>query len=388
MKILLAFHHVVNEDNHVVNKNKIHKPVTPTQQTVADLAGVSRETVSQILGGRTADRYNEETRRKVEEAASQLGYRPNRAARLIRGGKSGIIAVVNFGHSALQQKKVSQAVRSILEEGYEPVVYDVLWFADTGAGVCQRLLESHVEGVLLVHPTLRFTQKSLDQLLRAEIPVVAMGGSQLKGIVNYMSDKHQGFHDLTRYLLDMGYRRLLFLGNVEAGHRRYMKRCWHTRHAIQGIEEAIREYGTGYCAIELFSGQVKQDSQGFTKGKEAMQEVLKKGCLPEVVMCSNDAWAIGALTACAEADVRVPQDMAITGFENDPIGEVGLLPLTTMAHPGEEMAKCAVDSLFKQVRGQTKVDPLLHVLPCKLIVRRSCGAYLKKTSVSPALVCE
>lgn len=105
----------------------------------------------------------------------------------------------------------------------------------------------------------------------------------------------------------------------------------------------------------------------------------KRAHRPEAVACSNDDWALGALTACAEAGARVPADIALTGFDNILVGNYGAVPLTTVAQPIEQMTNKAVELLVKQVRGEKlSASEELVKMPCQLVVRHSCGAALRQ----------
>ncbi len=117
-------------------------------------------------------------------------------------------------------------------------------------------------------------------------------------------------------------------------------------------------------------------------GKAEMQRLLQRLNRPEAVVCTNDSWALGALSASSEAGLRVPQDIAIVGIDNDPVCEFTCPPLTTSAQPTEAIAKKAVEILFKQMRGEKLSESeWLIRLPCQLVVRQSCGASLRRNKM-------
>lgn len=354
----------------------------PTQAQIAAALQVSRSTVAAVLSNSPSARISREVAARVVQKASEMGYRPNRYSKIMRKGRSGIIGVIKFG--GLQQmptQKLMYAVRAIAEAGYEPVVHDCFWFADRGGSACEKMIDLRVEGVLLIHPNLFFTGKHLDILLKVGIPVVSMGGDHLQGIPRILSDKEKGFYELTRHLLGLGHRRLtLLLGKDSSDRKRTLS--WHYNKAKAGFKKAIHEQPGANGSIHvvhytLRAPQESADPTLYETGAQAMREILSQGTLPEAVLCSNDNWALGALTVCAEADIRVPDELAITGFENEPAGSVGLLPLTTVAHPVREIAQRAVDRLMGAVRERNDLEPTLDMIPGQLMVRRSCGAWLK-----------
>ncbi|HWL52057.1 MAG TPA: LacI family DNA-binding transcriptional regulator [Chthoniobacteraceae bacterium] len=349
-----------------------------TQHQIAARLGVSRSAVAAVLSNTPKGRISPALRESILATAREMGYVPNRHAQIMSKGKSGMIGIINFGlYEQLPQQKVQFAARALLKQRYEPVVSNVLWFADRGGAVCRRMVESRVEGVLLVHPTLQFTQKHLDILLDAGIPVVVLGGTNLKGVTKYMSDKEHGFYVLTSHLLDLGYRRLTVMLGRDSTEKKHIP-SWHARNAIAGFERALKEKaGPGVTgSVHLIHRTIGANLSPYEPGRLAMHEILQKATLPEAVLCSNDNWAMGALAACAAADLKVPEEIAITGFENEPLSQYGLLPLTTMAHPAREIAEKGVKDLLSLVRRESALEDRLVVLPCELVVRRSCGAHL------------
>jgi LacI family transcriptional regulator len=113
---------------------------------------------------------------------------------------------------------------------------------------------------------------------------------------------------------------------------------------------------------------------GYAPGQAAIRSLIESGERPEALLCSNDDMAIGAIAACVAAGLRVPEDIAITGFDNTTAGRYACPPLTTVAQPTEAVAKKAVELLLKQTRGETiSASEELVKLPCQLVVRQSCG---------------
>lgn len=351
-----------------------------TQASIAARLNISRSTVAAVLCDLPTARISPEVRQRVLDTAAEMGYVPNRYAQAMRKGRTGVIGILNFGTNlqvALQ--KLRLAVSAIHAEGYEAMVHDVFWFADRGNLACRRMMEARVEGVVLVQPNLWFTQKHLDSLLAAGIPVVGIGGYHLKKIPVVSRQTTQGFYELTRHLLRLGHRRLtLLLGKDSSENHRAPSA--HRVEAIAGFRRALREmHGKTDGTVHVFHHQLTSETEGmdaYLPGKFGMREILQKPVLPTAVLCGNDNWAMGALSACAEADVRVPRDIAITGYENEPVSAVGLLPLTTVAQPVKEITAWAMEKLFSAIRGQKKLREERVLMPIHLIVRRSCGATL------------
>lgn len=360
-----------------------------TQTEIARHLGISRSAVASVLSNSTSSRISPELRERILGAAQELGYVPNRFAQIMSKGRSGMIGVINFGgYEQLPHVKVEQAVCRILKEGYEPVVDNALWFADHGRAVCSRMIQMQVEGVALVHPPPAFTSAHLQTLLDAKIPVVGLGCG-LPGITRYLSDKERGFHLLTTHLLNAGYRRLTLMVGRDSTVRKNQL-SWHSANARSGFQGAISDFqgeGEIHGDVEVVhheiippKADVEQSAERatYTPGYHGMRAILQRPVLPEVVLCSNDSWAMGALAACADADVRVPEELAITGFENDPISRYGLLPLTTVAHPVSAIVDHGLGVLMEAIHSGMPTPDILNVLPGELVIRKSCGSYLHK----------
>lgn len=365
-----------------------------TQTEIARHLGISRSAVASVLSNSASSRISPELRERILGAVEELGYIPNRFAQIMSKGRSGMIGVINFGgYEQLPHVKVEQAVCRILQEGYQPVVDNALWFADHGHAVCSRMIQMQVEGVVLVHPPPAFTTAYLQMLLDAKIPVVGLGCG-LPGITRYLSDKEKGFYLLATHLLHAGYRRLtLMVGRDSTARKKQLS--WHSTNARAGFLRAISEFSDGgeiiHSDVKVVHHEIippKADAERtaegttYAPGYQGMRTLLQRPVLPEVVLCSNDSWAMGALAACADADVRVPEELAITGFENDPISRYGSLPLTTVAHPVKAIVDRGLGVLLEAIRNGTPTPDILNVLPGKLVVRKSCGSHLRKATVT------
>ncbi len=191
-----------------------------TQQQIALEANVSRSTVAAVMSKIQRDRISPEVRERVMTVAHKLGYRPNRHAQVMRGVRSNCIGILSFNAMCLLvQRKLKATTEAILGHGYKWIVEETLWYRAMGeravACAVESLIDARVEGVVLNYPSKAFTQEMLDQFLKAEIPVVTIGGVHLKGVPDFLSDRRWAYEKITRHLLEGGYRRLtLFAVNT------------------------------------------------------------------------------------------------------------------------------------------------------------------------------
>ncbi len=353
----------------------IRPRAAPTLRQIARAAGVSISSASHILNGRSI-RYSRATRARVETFARRLGYRPNRYAQAMRRRRSGVIGILQ--HAGLLQaaaQKANQAALAVVTAGYEVLNADVLWRPQGVQMACSSMLDARVEGLLLVDPPASFPPSELRRFRSAGIPVVALGGARFAGVPQVRVDAREGMREIARHLLELGHRRLCLLiprmldgRNADVG--------WPSIERAQGFREAHARARLAPGPEAILQAETPNEAMHpYQNGRAAMRDLLRRPRLPHAVLCSNDDWAVGALNACAEQRIRVPEDLAITGFDNSMIGEFGMVPLTTFAQPIETIARRAVEILTRLIHGgRLRPDDHLVRLSGELIVRRSCGA--------------
>ncbi len=305
----------------------------------------------------------------------------------MRTGRTGMIAVVNFGGlHQLSAQKMMTAMRLVEKAGYRALTYTVAWF-DQRANGCDEavnmILDARVEGVLLVNTPPWFAEMGFAKLQASGVPLVSLGGANLNGIPRYLSDKEEGFYQLTRHVLGLGYRRIALQVSYSTP-RELREWEWHSIGARNGFRRACKEASLRDSEYEVIAVDCRKDllhsgqaGDPYRWGYTTMMDILKRSSPPEVVMCSNDTCALGGLRACAEAGVSVPEGIAVTGFENELQGTYGLLPLTSFTHPIDELTHLAVNRLTELIRTGDRGGDQLKVVCGKLVVRQSCGSHLR-----------
>lgn len=291
----------------------------------------------------------------------------------MRTGRSGRIGMVQWdGIIQFAAQRARHVAQAIQRSGYQLLASDACWFMDDGKSACEAMIDAHVEGVVLLSPGRDFVE-----LRQAGIPMVCISGFKLEGVPQVRPDVKQGMADLTSHLLALGYRRMALLTQWPLGDLEDTQ-CWYVKERVAGYREACWQVGlTEKEAETVFEDFVGAATNPYETGKVAMTKLLRRGNPPEAVLCSNDDWALGALAACAEANVRVPEEIVVTGFDSNLVSEYGAVPLTTVAQPLDEMANRAVETLLKMIRGEKlAASEQLVKVPCQVQVRRSCGAAL------------
>lgn len=367
-----------------------------TQKDLAKAVGVSRRAVGAVVGtGRSQAgiRVSPSTRKRIVATARRMHYSPNRSAQVMRAGRTHTIGMIL--HASLSQPAFERAYftsKAVREAGYRFMVHDSILDEGACALAVARLIEARVEGVIVGSYTDDFGARELQALRRAGISVVMLSACRHLNAPFVGCDARQGMREMTRHLLGLGYDRLAMMGPAVSEVLDPV-RDWPTHERRAGFREVIESVGgkilgskgargamvTGEWVTGLLEGISAFDP--FEAGRRTMQGLLRRAERPRAVLCRNDDWAVGAIAACAEAGVRVPDEIAVTGFDNIAVGRMVPPPLTTVAQPSEAMAKKAVELLLRQIRGEklSTSDELVK-LPCQLVVRQSCGAKAWRTA--------
>lgn len=349
------------------------------QAEIARLSGLSRTAVSFALNPRLQSRLSPQTRDRILMTADRLGYRPHRHAQLMRGKKSGLIGVIKPTHSIQTATERSfHASKAVYEAGYGLIANEILW-SDKGfkLGV-DAMLDAHVEGLLLVGISGEASDGELLRLRNAGIPMVSLTGSQRTGIPHVISDHHQGMVDLTNHVLGLGYREITFVGTIFEELAGVAPSAALTDR-LRGFRNTVAAAGLSEKDARVILQAVPKVSfDSFLPGKLAMRQILDSDHRPRAIIFANDYLAIGAMAVCAEKGVRIPQEIAIAGFDNTTESQHVWPPLTTVAQPNEAVATRAVELLLQLVRGEkVSSDEETIKLTCRLVVRQSCGAQPK-----------
>lgn len=346
-----------------------------TQQDVAVRLGISQRTVAFALSDvpQARKQVAAATRQRVRQIAAEMGYRPHRYAQVMRTGKSNLLGLVRC-RSPFQtlEDRASFAAQAIRRLGYQDLSYDIGWQSDELGTACDALIDARVEGVLLTGPDSRFPLPHIKRLRAAGIAVVSFMSRAFPGVPRVLADNRQGMELLLRHLLDLGYRRLTLLA-PEPAQSSDPERADSVSERVRGFQETVAAAGLTEAEIEYQPvGEDRNDPYEF--GYHAAARVLAKARRPEVLVGINDYAAVGAFKACADREVRVPQELAVVGFDNVNLGRYTPAALTTVEQPIEAMAEAAVTLLLQLIQGQkVPASQMLVKLPCRLIVRQSCG---------------
>jgi LacI family transcriptional regulator len=331
-----------------------------TIRDVARLAGVSVATVSRVLNASAPVR--DETRTRVLEVAKELRFSPNSAARTLSRQRAGALGVIL---PDLYGEFFSELLRGIDQEAQRAghsLLVSSSHHDSRGIGAAVRAMRGRVDGLMVMAPDV--SAPLLADVLPAGIPTVLLNGPAVDADVHEITvDNFGGARAMTRHLLAIGHVRIGFIAGAALNH----EACERER----GYLAALREAGLAAERALNVRGDFSEDG-----GWRGARELLALAERPTVIFAANDAMAVGALSALREARVRVPDEVAVAGFDDIPVARFLNPPLTSVrvgiAALGERAASLLLSALAE--RSPPGGAPRRDVLPAELVIRDSCGA--------------
>lgn len=330
-----------------------------TLRDVAELAGVSSRTVSNVVNGYA--NVTEHTRRRVQEAVDQLGYRPNVLARNLASGRSGQIAlVVPYLDTPYFSELLQDVIRAARVQGY-----NVLIDQTDGDREHERMLINHGSGRLLFDGVI-FSPLGLSQEALADrdpdLPLVVLGERVSDGTFDHVGiDDVAASRHATEHLLDLGRRRVAAIGDqpYETGEAAQLR--------TRGFREAHERRGLPVHE-DLIIGRPRFNR---ADGAEAMAYLLDRDDPPDAVFCYSDLVALGAIHTLISRGIRVPEDVAVIGYDDIEDGRYSNPTVTTISPDKKMIATTAVERLLLRIGSKTPPPGLELRAPHRLIPRES-----------------
>jgi DNA-binding LacI/PurR family transcriptional regulator len=332
---------------------------TPTLEEVAKLAGVSRATASRVFTA--SPRVSPRARRAVERAAHKLSYAPNRAARTLVTGRNDSIGLVIpepttllFGDPFFP--RLVRGISEVLAARQLQLVLLAPQSAEDEARLEGYLAAGHVDGILMV--SLHGTDPLPERLLSRGMPLVLGGRPMSSAPLTYVDiDNVGGARLAVEHLLAIGRTRIATITgplDMAAGIDR-----------LQGYREAIRQSG-----LQTDESYVHIGDFGHESGAIGMRALLDRLPKLDAVFCASDVMAPGALTVLRQRRRRVPQDVAVVGYDDSEIASSTVPPLSSVRQPdeemGREMARLLLSKIDSAESGVRRV-----ILATELVVRAS-----------------
>lgn len=325
-------------------------------EQIARISGVSRSTVSRVINN--DPRVHESTRQRVQDIIRQYHYQPNLAAQRLAGGRTHILGlVIPMGVNRLFNDPFLMSLTQSVALGCNQLNHSLMmWLAEPDYErrmIRQVLSNKFMDGVIVASSLI--DDPLLEALTTEHVPFVLVGRHHTQ--ISYVDvDNQTSAAKTVRYLYQLNYRRIATIcgpRNMVAGIDR-----------LKGYQAGLEQCGIDYDPTLVAEGDFSEAS-----GYLAAQQLLPSR--PQAIFAASDAMAIGALRALKESGLRVPEDIAVVGFDDTQYASITTPPLTTVRQPVDRMGYTAVKTLIDLVENPS-LPPRRVILPTELIIRATC----------------
>ena len=330
--------------------------------TIYDLAkklNISIATVSRALKDDPV--VSKKTKKKIADLAQEMGYRSNNFARNLRNQKTNTIGVIVPRLNSYFMSTVIAGIESIAnKEGYNLIISQSSESFDKEMASAKTMFNNRVDGVLV---SLAYDTENLahfNSFFKRHIPLIFFDRVvEDENSTNILIDNRKAAYEATTHLIKQGCKRIV---HITATPKRnvYVDRLQGYKHALSDNDIPFKE---DYVIISNLSQEA---------GAIAAQEILQMNPLPDAVFVANDNCAVGCMLALKHAGIKIPEDIAFVGFNNDPVSKVIEPNLTTINYPGYEMGEVAARNLINHLNGKATIQSTnTIILRSELIIRDS-----------------
>jgi LacI family transcriptional regulator len=326
---------------------------------VAKKAGVSPATVSLAMNGN--ELVNEETRKKVMKIASEMGYVSNPYARKLVLKKSGMIGVIipdienNFYASFVRYLndyiKNTSYTLSILISGNLP---------ELEKKSLREMIQNRMEGIIYI-PINNANQnkEKIDELLKSDIPIIC-ATTKYGSLPYVMSDLYGGMCEMTKHVIEKGYEKLIYMSGP--------KNIYTLDIRKNGFDDTIKKFKFDQKNVKyIFTDEVNYDH-----ACGATENLIIDNILGSAIVCVNDIMALGVINTLKRHNINVPENVAVTGFDDGIFAIASPVPITTVHQNIKSIAKKSIQILISVINKDTDISSLQdHIIPISFITRGS-----------------
>lgn len=321
----------------------------PTQREVARLAGVSQAVVSYVLNDVQTASVAPATRQRVLDAMAEIGYVPNNAARSLRSRKTWTIAAII---PDITNPYYPEFIRGIQDTcrtaGYDVLAFNTDGVRDLELSSLEAARRSRADGVILT--PFFVGSDDLMPLLQEGTPITMLADTPISSdhpLDTISISGEEAARTVVDYLLDCGHTRIGMISGLAATATREGR--------VRGYQRALAEHHVPQDQVLIRGGDFTERG-----GYEAMHELALLKPLPTAVFAANDLMAMGALLACRELGIRVPEDMALAGFDDIPAAKLVNPALTTLNQHAHATGHQAAEVLLSRLNG-SYAGPSRHI---------------------------
>jgi DNA-binding LacI/PurR family transcriptional regulator len=334
-----------------------------TSKDVAEKVGVSRTTVSLVLNDVRGIQISHETRQKVIDAAKELGYVPDATAQALASRRTkaiGLVLTRTQHHIATDAflPKIISGLLTIAKKQNIRILIDWVETEHQESAYFELARAKRIDGMILSTP--RLDDKALMALENADIPTVMMGSIAGSNLPFVDVDNTKASEKATTYLLQLGHRKIACISNAPPEYTASPDRVHGYKNALSNMNIPINENLITYADFDPESGY------------KCMKSLLHSGESFTAAFIASDNVAIGAKSALRDANLRVPDDISLVGFDDIPWAQYSDPPLTTIQLPAESLAESACTLLLDLIKDRDNDKQHQIMLDTELIIRKSC----------------
>ena len=332
-----------------------------TAKDVAQSAGVSMQTVSRVINN--VSYVSTDTRRRVEDAIERLGYRPSTLARSLSQQRSYTLGVVTFGLKYIGPSRTLSGIADKADElGYMLLMKKM---DDFGAGfideVIDSLLSRHVDGIIWDVPEHDENQAWADEIKGIPVPIIFMSMEEKPGFSVVSLDSYLGAQMATQHLIEQGCRNI---GHISGG-----LAWWEARLRLQGWRDTLQKAG-----MNVSDQMWEQGNYSSASGAIAADHLFARYPEMDGVFVANDQMALSVLREAHQRGIKIPDQLAVVGFDNIPESAFFSPSLTTISQDPQQLGGLAVQSLVNMIQARQENRPIEaqnSLVPPTLVVRES-----------------
>ena len=327
------------------------------------MAGVSQACVSKYLNNKPY--VSEKTKKRIQKAIEKLNYRPNAIARSLVSRKTNKIGVIVLDITNPYQTEIIRGIEEckILHNlDYNIILIDMNNKEELGDKYINTLLENRVAGIATTSD--KISPECVRFLKKIKLPTMFIGRHiEVPDIViDYVIVNNlKGAYDMTKYLLELGHRKIAYLtGPLDTN---------VTYDRLHGYKKALKKFGIK----NIMENVINSSDFTFESGYNAAKEIFSSKDWPTAIFCANDFSAFGVMDYCYKHNIKIPGDVSIAGFDDVNFSSLSFVNLTTVKQPIKKMAKIAAEALFEKIKTKDSM-PVQIIIKPEIMIRKSTRA--------------
>ncbi|WP_225312527.1 LacI family DNA-binding transcriptional regulator [Pseudotamlana haliotis] len=338
---------------------KINIKKKSTIKDIANVLNISPAAVSKAL--HDDPRISDKTKKAVRQVAKNLNYHPNHLASALRKGKSNLVGIIAPRTNSHFFSSVVQSMEEVLnKKGYNIIMTHSNESYKKECDNIDTLLFTQVDGIIASMANETINLDYYNKIKTKGIPLILFDRGENDLNVDYIGiDDYKSSHIIVKHLVDQGCKRIAHIGGYK-----------HTRifnNRIRGYIDALREHH-----LPLEEELLLESSLSIEDGRNKIEQLLKLKHRPDAVYVASDYAALGALQVLKEKNIRVPEDIALVGFGNEPFTAMVTPSITSINQHSEEIGKLAAQTFLEHMKSPTIKQSLnKKILDAELVIRES-----------------